>query len=151
MFTIGGEVLSEGTTLAGLSCASFSSAYYEWEECARLYWATPNYKIPCPWKRKTCRNLTQTACPVGEATLSWPRVKVWSNEFKQGRERVANQDHPRGPRTSTTNKNIERVREFIEEGLLRSAAVEMDWKKLDHPSYRHGIFKICLDSLKKYL
>ena len=36
-------------------------------------------------------------------------------------ERVANQAHPRRPRTSTTNENIERVRE-LEEGHLRSAA-----------------------------
>lgn len=50
----------------------------------------------------------------GEATLSWSRVKVWCNEFKQGRERVANQAHPRRPRTSVTNENIARVRELIE-------------------------------------
>ena len=55
--SLGGDVLSEGTTPAGLSCALFSSPYDEWEECARLYWATHNYKVPCPWKRKTCRNL----------------------------------------------------------------------------------------------
>ena len=59
----------------------------------------------------------------GEAAFSWPRVKVWCNEFKQGRELVANQAHLRRPRTSTTNENIEHVRELIEGGLLRSTAV----------------------------
>ena len=34
--------------------------------------------------------------------------------------RVANQAHPGRPRTSTTNENVERVRELIEGGLLRS-------------------------------
>lgn len=50
----------------------------------------------------------------GEAILSWSRVKVWCNEFKQGRECVANQAHPHCPRTSVINENIAHVRELIE-------------------------------------
>ncbi|KFM74000.1 hypothetical protein X975_11618, partial [Stegodyphus mimosarum] len=49
-----------------------------------------------------------------EASLSWSRVKVWCNEFKQVRECVANQAHPRRLRTSVTNENIAHVRELIE-------------------------------------
>ena len=35
----------------------------------------------------------------GEATLSWPRVKVRCNEFNQSRKRVANLANSRSPRT----------------------------------------------------
>lgn len=50
----------------------------------------------------------------GEAVLSRPRMKHCCNNFKQYREHITNNAHPRRPSTCMTNENIASVRELIE-------------------------------------
>lgn len=49
-----------------------------------------------------------------EAVLSRSRMKDCCNNFKQDREHIMNNAHPRRPRTCMTNENIARIRESIE-------------------------------------
>ena len=49
----------------------------------------------------------------GEKSLSQARVYSWAKEFREGRDRVENQPHPRRPRTSITSENVTRVEQLI--------------------------------------
>ena len=49
----------------------------------------------------------------GRQCLSQARVYSWAKEFREGREQVENQPHPRRPRTSITPENVERVELLI--------------------------------------
>lgn len=56
---------------------------------------------------------TRIQAQFGGECLSQARVYSWAKEFREGRDRVENQPHPRRPRTSITSENVERVEQLI--------------------------------------
>jgi [histone H3]-lysine36 N-dimethyltransferase SETMAR len=57
--------------------------------------------------------LTRLRSQFGEKCLTVRSVYAWAKSFKDGRETVENQSHPRRPTTSCTSDNIARVDELI--------------------------------------
>ena len=49
----------------------------------------------------------------GKSTMSRTQIQFWYNRFKEGREEVNDNNRPRRPSTSTTDENIEAVKEII--------------------------------------
>ena len=56
---------------------------------------------------------TRLYSQFGEKCLSRTRVFEWAKEFRDGRDRVENEPHPRRPRTSVTPENINRIEHLI--------------------------------------
>ena len=56
---------------------------------------------------------TRLQAQFGEDCLSKTRVYSWAKEFREGRDRVENQPHPRRPRTSVTPETTEQVEQLI--------------------------------------
>ena len=52
---------------------------------------------------------TRIQAQFGGECLSQAKVYSWAKEFREGRDRVENQPHPRRSRTSITSENVERV------------------------------------------
>ena len=49
----------------------------------------------------------------GKSTMSRTQIPLWSNQFKEGREHVNDDDRPGRPSTSTTIESIEAVKKMI--------------------------------------
>jgi hypothetical protein len=49
----------------------------------------------------------------GDECLSQLRVFSWAKSFRQGRDRVENEPHPRRPRTSVNPDNVLKIGELI--------------------------------------
>ena len=57
-----------------------------------------------------CEILTK-AC--GESAISNKRVYEWYKRFQDGREDVEDDESPGRPSTSTTNENVEKLKEMV--------------------------------------
>ena len=55
----------------------------------------------------------------GEFIMSRTQVQLWYNRFKEGRKDVSDDVHPGRTSTSTTDENIEAVKEMVESLLKR--------------------------------
>ena len=49
----------------------------------------------------------------GESAMSKRRVYEWYKRFQDGREDVEDDERPGRPSTSTTNENVEKVKEMV--------------------------------------
>ena len=49
----------------------------------------------------------------GESAMSETRVYEWYKRFQNGREDVEDEERPGCPSTSTTDKNVEKVKEMV--------------------------------------
>ena len=49
----------------------------------------------------------------GESAMSKTRVYEWYKRFQEGREEVEDDERPGRPSTSTTDENVEKVKEMI--------------------------------------
>ena len=60
---------------------------------------------------KVCEMLTKVN--KGESAMSKTRVYEWYKRFQDDREDVADDERPGRPSTSTTDKNLEKVKEMV--------------------------------------
>lgn len=49
----------------------------------------------------------------GDKSMSKPRVYAWYNSFKEGREEIEDGPRPRRPTTSTTDENINKIKDLV--------------------------------------
>ena len=49
----------------------------------------------------------------GESAMSKTRVSEWYKRFQDGREAVEDDERPGRPSTSTTDENVEKVKEMV--------------------------------------
>ena len=59
---------------------------------------------------KVCKMLTKT---YGESAMSKTKVYEWYKRFQDGREDVEDDERPGRPSTSTTDENVEKVKEMV--------------------------------------
>ena len=59
---------------------------------------------------KVCEMLTKA---YGESAMSKTRVYEWYKHFQDGREDVEDDERPGRPSTSTTDENVEKVKEMV--------------------------------------